>query len=223
MPQQFVSRLVPVMTATTIVAWMSVVALPSAQRSETEGVKETATFVKAGADTAGAVGKAKLQLQGTLAAYNSLVTQPSKDMKSDHKKLLSAAKDTDRRVDEARMQITKMEAAGAVYFTGRAETIKSIQNAELRDQAQQRLVENQKEYDGVLVSLREAGLSLQTLRTDLDNQITYVGSDLTPSAMASLKPQAEKLNESGAQALAKTDQAIATANKYFNSMRPAKS
>ena len=68
MHQQSVSRLVSIMTATTLVAWMSLVAFPSAQRSDTEGIKETETFVKAGADTAGAVGKAKLQIQGTLAA-----------------------------------------------------------------------------------------------------------------------------------------------------------
>ena len=65
MPQQFVSRLVSVMTATTVVAWMSVVAVPSAQRSETEGVKETATFVKTGADTERRR-QAKMQLQRTL-------------------------------------------------------------------------------------------------------------------------------------------------------------
>jgi len=210
------------MTATTAVAWMSLVAVPSAQRSETEGIKETASFLKAGTDTSSAVSQGKMQIQKTLGAFNTLVTQPSKDMKGDYKRLLAAAKDTDQKVDDARERVTAMEAAGNTYFTGRAATIKDIQSTELRDQAQQRLDENQKEYATVLESIREAGQSLHTLRTDLDSQITYLGSDLTPSAMTSLKPQAQKLNDRGAEVLAKAEQAIAATNKYFDSIRPAK-
>ena len=57
---------------------------------------------------------------------------------------------------------------------------------------------------------------------DAATRLDLVGSDLTPGAMTSLKPQAQKLNERGAQVLAKADQAITTADKYFNSMRPTK-
>lgn len=222
MHQQFDSKLVSVMTATTVIAWMALVAVSSAQRSDTEGIKETASFLKAGTDTSSAVGEGKMQVQKTLGAYNVLVTQPSKDMKGDYKKLLDAAKDTDQRVDDAQERVKTMEAAGNTYFTGRAATIKDIQSSELREKAQQRLDENQKQYATVLVLIREAGQSLHTLRTDLDNQITYLGSDLTPSAMTSLKPQAQKLNDRGAQVLAKADEAIAATNKYFDSIRPTK-
>ena len=223
MHQHFVPRLLSVITATTVVMSMSVVALPSAQRSQTEGIKEAEKFVNAGADTANAVGKAKLQVQNTLTAYNALVTQPSTNMKGDYKKLLNNAKDMAQKVDGARERVTKMEAAGDTYFMGRAATIKEIQDTELLQKGQQRLDENKQEYARVIASLREAGESLQTMRKDLDNHITYLGSDLTPSAMTSLKPEAQKLNDSGAQVLTKADQAITTANKYFDSMRPAKS
>ena len=222
MRQQFVPGFVSSMTAMTIVAWMSFVALPSAQRSDTEGIKETENFVKAGANTSSAISKGRAQTAKTLEAYNALVTKPSTDMKGDYKKLMGAAKDTDQRVDDAREQVTKMEAAGNTYFAGRAAAIKDIQSEGLRKQAQERLSQNQTEYAAMMASLKDTGQSLHTLRTDLDNQISYLGSDLTPSAMTSLKPQAQKLNERGAQVLAKTDEAIATADKYFNSMRPTK-
>ena len=220
MHKYFVNRIVSVITATTAVMWISAVAYPSAQ---TEGVKETGQFVNAGDDTSSAVGKARLQVQNTLAAYNALVTQPSKDMKGDFKKLLNGAKDTGERVDDARERVTKMEAAGDTYFAGRAAAIKGIPDAGLRATGQQRLDESKKGYAGVMASLRDAGQSLQTVRTDLDNQIKFLGSDLTPSAMTSLKPEAQKLNERGAETLTKVDQAIATANKYFQSLRPTKS
>ena len=222
MRQKYVFKFVSIMAATTVIAWMSLVAVLSAQRSETEGLKETASFVKAGADTSSAVSEGKMQVRKTLDAYNALVTQPSKDMKDDYRKLLDAAKDTDKKVDDAQERVTTMEAAATTYFTGRATSIKEIQNKELQDQAQKRLDENQKEYGVMLASIREAGQSLQTLRTDLNNQITYVGSDLTASAMTSLKPQAQKLNDRGTQVLAKTEQAIAATDKYFDAIRPTK-
>jgi hypothetical protein len=53
----------------------------------------------------------------------------------------------------------------------------------------------------------------------LSDQITYLGSDLTPTSTASLKPEAEKLNASGAEAFSKTDAAITKANGYFQRLR----
>ena len=164
--------------------------------------------MSAGSDTVSAVGKARLQIQKTLAAYNSLVTEPTKDMKGDYKKLVNDAKDTGEKVDDTKERVTKMEAAADTYFTGRETAIKEMQSEELRAKAQQRLDENKKEYAGVKASLKDAGQSLQTLRSDLGNQITYLGSDLTPSAMTSIKPQAQKFNERGKQVLAKVDEAM---------------
>ena len=47
----------------------------TAERSRTQGLKETDKFVKAGGKTSEAVATAKLQTQKTLDAYNALVTQ----------------------------------------------------------------------------------------------------------------------------------------------------
>jgi predicted DNA-binding protein YlxM (UPF0122 family) len=195
----------------------------SAQRSALEGIKETERFVKSGAETAAAVGEAKLRVQNTLTAYNTLVAQPSQNMKGDYKKLLKAMKEMNEKVEVARQQVAAMERTGTTYFAGREATIKNIQDDQLREQAQQRLVENQKEYQGVITSLQQAGEALEPVRKDLTDQINYLGSDLTPTATASLKPQAEALNQRGAVAFGSGSTAIVAANTYFNAMRPAKS
>ena len=90
-------------------------------------------------------------------------------------------------------------------------------------QAQQRLDESQKRYANVLTSLREAGQSLEPVRKDLADQITYLGSDLSPSGTSSLKAQAEKLNQRAGESFGRADRAIATANSYFTSLKPAES
>ena len=202
---------------------MLICALPAAQRTDTEGIKETENFVKAGGKTSKSIADAKAEIQNTLNAYNALVTQPSKDMKGDYKKLLKTVKNMSEKVASARQEVTSMQTVGSTYFTGRAGALKNIQDAGLRDQAQKRLDQNQKSYSGVLTSFQDAGQTLEPLRKDLADQITYLGSDLTPGGTASLKPQAEKLNQRGTDVFAKIDHALDTANAYFNSMRPAKS
>ena len=193
----------------------------TAERSRTQGLKETDRFVKAGSTTSEAVANAKLQTQKTLDAYNALVTKPSTNMKGDYKKLMKSMDSMNDRVEVARQKIAEMQKAGDVYFSGRAETIKNIKDPQLLDQAKQRLGVSQKEFAGVLQSLREAGDSLEPFRKDLADQITFLGSDLTPSAMTALKPNADKLNGQGAELFSRTDKALTGANAYFQSLKAA--
>ena len=211
-------------TARLILAIAFVAPLAAAQapeRSPTQGLKETDRFVKAGNTTSESVANAKLQIQKTLDAYNALVTKPSTNMKGDYKKLMKSLDSMNKSVGVARQKIAEMQKAGDVYFSGRAETIKSIKDPQLLEQAQQRLGSTQKEFDGVLKSLKETGDSLEPFRKDVADQITFLGSDLTPSAMTALKPNAEKLNAQGADVFSRADKALAGANAYFQSLKAA--
>ena len=212
-----------VLTGSFVLSGLLVVPLVAAtqtsERSRTQGLKETDKFVKAGGNTSEAVASAKLQTQKTLDAYNALVTQPSKNMKGDYKKLMKSMDSMNDQVAEARQKVEQMQQAGDTYFMGRAETIKSIQDPQLQDRAKQRLADSQKDFGGMLDSLREGAKALEPFRKELADQITYLGSDLTPSAMTSLKPNAEQFNARGSELFAKTDQAIASATAYFQGLR----
>jgi hypothetical protein len=193
--------------------------VPPPERGRTQGLKETEQFIKAGGTTSSAVGMARLQTQKTLDAYNALVTTPSKNMKGDYKKLLKSVDAMEKSVTEARQKVELMQQAGDVYFGGRAETIKNIQDTQLREQAHLRMADSQRELASVVEALRDAAESLQPFEKQLADQITYLGSDLNPSATASLKPNADKLNATGSEVFAKADKAITTANTYFQSLR----
>jgi Protein of unknown function (DUF2959) len=195
----------------------------SAERSRTQGLKETDRFVKSGAAISQRVAAAKAQAKSTLDAYNTLVTQPSKDMKSDYKRLMKAKDAMDAKVADARAKLDEMQKMGDVYFGGRAESIKGIQDPGLQSQAQQRLQDNQKAFAEVLDGLHGAGEALEPFRKQLDDQIIYLGSDLSPSGTASLKSNAQKLNQQGDEAFTKIDGAVKRADEYFQSMRATQS
>jgi hypothetical protein len=212
-------RRLPPAIVIAILAMPVLMAAQTAERSRTQGLKETDRFVKAGESTSQSITNGKMQVQKTLDAYNTLVTQPSKDMKGDYKKLLKSSDAMNDKVAEARQKIEAMQKTGEIYFSGRAETTKNITDPALQTQAQQRLAANQKEFAGVLQSLRDAGGALEPFRKQLADQITFLGSDLTASAMTSLKPQAEKLNAQGGEVFSKTDQALAKVDEYFKALR----
>jgi len=194
-------------------------AAQTAERSRTQGLKETDRFVKSGATISQKVAAAKAQAKTTRDAYNILLTQPSKNMKSDYKRLMKAKDAMDAKVADARAKLDDMQRMGDAYFSGRAESIKGIQDAGLQKQAQQRLEDNQKAYAGVVDGLRAAGDALEPFRKQLDDQIIYLGSDLSPSGTASLKANSEKLNHQGDEAFAKIDDAVKRADEYFQSMK----
>lgn len=219
--QRGIARAAQLILAVVFVAPFAAAAQETPERSRTQGLKETDRFVKAGSSTSEAVANAKLQTQKTLDAYNALVTKPSTNMKGDYKKLMKSSDSMNDRVAGARQKIADMQKAGDVYFNGRAETIKNIKDPQLLEQAKQRLGDSQKEFADVLKSLREAGDALEPFRKDLADQITFLGSDLTPSAMTALKPSADKLNGQGADLFARTDKAIASANAYFQGLKAA--
>jgi Protein of unknown function (DUF2959) len=203
---------------------MGMLTLPAAltaqteERSQTQGIKETEKFVKAGRATTQAVEEGKLQAQKTLEAYNTLVTQPSKDMKGDYKRVLKGTEAMNDKVAKAREKVEAMQKARDIYVSGRTEAIKNIQDPALQKQAQERLAGDQKQFAGVLEALQEGGKALEPFRKQLADQITYLGSDLNPSAVNSLKPQATKLNAQGTEVFAKVDQATAKANAYFQGL-----
>ena len=212
------SRLLPTVVV-SILAMPVLMSGQAAERSRTQGLKETEQFVKASESMSEAITNGKMELQKTLGAYNTLVTQPSKKMKDDYKKLLKSSDSMNDKVAVAQQKIEAMQKTGDTYFSGRAATIKNIQDPQLQSQAQERLTANQKEFAGVLQSLRDTGGVLEPFRKQLADQITFLGGDLTPSAMTSLKPQAEKLNVQGAEVFSKTDQALEKGNAYFQGLR----
>jgi hypothetical protein len=194
-----------------------------AERSRTQGLKETDKFIKAGNNAHASIEGARHETKNTLDMYNKLVTQPSKNMKGDYKKLMGAVDDMKEEIADARVEITGMRAKGDTYFTGRETTNKGIQDPALQAAAATRLAASKKDLDTVLADLRGAGDALEVFRKDLADQITFLGSDLTPTAMTALKPAADKLNTQGAEALGKIDAANAALRAYLDGLKAKQS
>ena len=105
---------------TALLAAPLVATAQTAERSRTQGLKETGRFIKAGNNAHASIANARVETKHTLDMYNKLVTQPSKNMKGDYKKLMGAVDDMKEEIADARLEITGMRATGDTYFNGRS-------------------------------------------------------------------------------------------------------
>jgi vancomycin resistance protein YoaR len=215
--------LLTALLATPLMAAAQTAPAQSAERSRTQGIKETDRFIKAGNNAHASIANARVETKNTLDRYNKLVTQPSKNMKGDYKKLLGAVDDMNEEIADAKLEVTNMRASGDTYFTGRETTNKTIQDQQLQSSAATRLATSRKDFDTVLASLHAAEDALETFRKALADQVTFLGSDLTPTAMTALKPAADKLNAQGDEALSKIDAANAALRAYLDGLKATQS
>jgi hypothetical protein len=201
-------------TASLIVAatgWVS---------AQSDGIKDTERFVKSGTSMSEAVAGARLSAQTALDAHNLLIMGTSSNMKGEYKKLVYAADVMAKKVADAKKMAAEMDKQSAAYFTSRLAALGQIEDPKLRDLAKTRLEASQKEYEAIKVQLRAASDSLAPFAKSLNDQIRYLGAELTPGAADSLATEATTLTDRGHDVFAQADAAVNAANLYFNALRP---
>jgi hypothetical protein len=214
------SRIVrSIVLAGTVLALLAAARPVVAQMAGTEGIKQGERFAKAGAASVIALTEARRQIDATLMAYNALVTQPSKDLKGDYKKLLKNTQQAQQKVEAVKPKIDAMGVESVVYFKLWASQVANIGDPDLRKRGEDRIAASQKEYDEILAGLRQGGAEFVPFMKDLTDQINFLGSDLRPEALASLKDNADKLNASGKVLFSHIDAIVNGANTFFAPLR----
>jgi len=184
-----------------------------------EGVNQTEDLIKKGEQTVKAVAEAREQLEKTLATYNTLVDGQAADPKASYKDLGKAVKDSEDRVADVTRRQEEMDAEGEKLFAFWKTDVETISTPELKKKSQERLQATEARYGKIATAGKDARGAYDAFLGSLKEQITYLGNDLNPAALASLKPDAAKLNARAKQMFVKIDAASAAANASIDSMR----
>ena len=214
---RLVTRIAPVVVAATVA--LAVPEAPLCQTAGTEGITQGEKFAKAGSTALAATVDAKREVEATLIAYNALVQQPSKDAKGDYKKLLKTLERANAKAAKVKPLADTMSVESEAYYKIWAAQVANITDTALRARGEGRIAASRGEYDGILVKLRDAGAALAPIVKDLTDQINFLGSDLRPEALASLKDHAAKLNAQWQEVFSRTDGAVTAANTFFAPLR----
>src|SRR4029453_6666611 len=187
--------------------------------SAQEGINQTETLIKKGEQTMKAVTEARQQLEKTLANYNTIVDGKAVDPKDSYKDLGKAVKESEDRVADVTKQREEMDAEAGKLFASWKASMDAIGSPELKKKSQARLETTQASYGKIATAGKDAKSEYDAFLGGLKDQITFLGHDLNPAALASLKPDAAKLNDRAQKMFAKIDGVSAAANASIDGMR----
>ncbi len=187
-----------------------------------EGVKQVERVIKASGKTVKAIGDTKLQLKKTMDVYNSLFAEDAKNHKKIYKNIQKEMENSNKRRAKISEESAKMDAEATTLFKEWADSTAAIENPDLRKRSDERLSSTRASYAEIGTVGEKAADLYGPFMKALQDQITYLSTDLNPSAIASLKPDADKLNERANALIKSIDDSIYTANTNISALRPTK-
>jgi len=201
-----------------VLSILTVAGLAAAQSNE--GVKQVERLVKASGKTVKAVGDTKAQLMKTMDVYNALMADDAKDRKKLYGTLQKEMASSDKQRAKIDDEAAAMKAEADALFKQWAESSAAIDSADLRQRSEERLQSTKSSYAEIETVGQRAAELYGPFMKDLQDQVTFLGHDLNPSAVASLKPEAAKLNEKAEELIKRIDDTIATTNQKIGALRP---
>jgi hypothetical protein len=191
-----------------------------AARSQDEGVKKVELLAKKSGATVEAIANTKVQLMKTMDVYNALMADGATDRKGLYKKLQSEMAATEKRRSEITLRADEMKAEADTLFKSWADSATGISDPDLRKRSDERLAKTKASFAEIGTVGDKAKELYGPVMKALQDQVTYLGHDLNPSAVESLKPNAAKLNDHAKELVKRIDDTITTANTAIGGLRP---
>ena len=189
--------------------------------AQDEGVNQVERLVKAAGNTVKAVGDTKVQLMKTMDVYNALMADDATDRKKLYKSLQKEMENTEKRRAKIDEESAKMSAEADTLFKQWTDSAAAIENPDLRKKSDDRLAATKASYAEIGTVGQKAADLYGPFMKALQDQVTFLGHDLNPSAVADLKPEAKKVNEAASKLTQGIDDVISTANSNIAALRPA--
>ncbi len=190
--------------------------------SDPEGLKRTDSLIKKAEELVKEATSAREQIGRTLDTYNSIFAKDVADVRKAYKAVEGEMTKSEKKREDVRKKLDEMKIEADAYFTGWSASLQQIGNPDLRKKSEARMTETRAQFDGILEAVREAREAYEPFMTSLKDQWTYLGHDLNPSGIASLKPDADKLNVQAKNLFEKIDVGTKKANEYIASLRASR-
>jgi len=186
--------------------------------AQDEGVKQIQLLIKKANAGVESIDDAKQQLQKTMDAYNAVLAPDVKDRKDAYKKLQKEMATADKKRTEVSAKTGEMNAEADKLFKSWQGSTAAIQTPELRQRSEVRLKNAQERFADIRKTGQSASSLYAPFMKTLQDQVTFLGHDLNPGAVASLKPDADKLNAQAKELDSAIDKVTAAANNNITKL-----
>jgi hypothetical protein len=200
-------------SAVIAVGFCVVIAAPTVLAQSKKSAKQTASLEKTGEASKAAVEDVLTGCGNLLSGYNSIIDGTAKDNQKAYKKLVGDLKSTEKKLDGAKKQVASLSKEADKFFKAWQQDLASISSESLRSKSAARMEDAKKHYAELGEILTAAGNEFAPVMQNLNDQILYLGRDLSPEAIADLEDEAAELNAQAEAATAKVKDMLANAGK----------
>ena len=194
--------------------------LAATAQAQDEGVKRVEQLTRKARSMVDAIANAKLQLLKTMDVYNTLMSEAAADRKGAYKKLQQEIATTTERRATIVTRASDVDLEAEALFKGWSDSLAAIGDPALRQRSEQRLATTKAHLAEIRNVGQKAAEVYGPVMKTLDDQVTYLGHDLNAAAVASLKPDAAKLNTEVQELGKRIDETITTANEAIAALEP---
>jgi len=178
-----------------------------------KSAKQSESLEKAGESAKVSVQGSLENLNKLLVGYNAIIDGEAKDPQGAYKKLVNDLKGTQKSIDDAKKQLTALEKEAEKFFKAWEKDLAEISSDSVRDKSAKRMEAARSKYAAIGEALSAAGTELAPVVRNLNDQILFLGRDLSPEAVEDLQDEAEALNQQAAEASAKVKELVQSAGK----------
>ena len=185
-------------------------------RAQEQGVKQIQQLIKSANSGVESITEARLQIQKTMNAYNAVLAPDAKDRRDAYKKLQKEMETSEKKRAAVVTRSNEMNAEADKLFKSWEASTAAISSPDLRQRSEQRLTTAKQRFDEIRTNGQSAAALYPPFMKSLQDQVTFLGHDLNPAAVAALKPDAEKLHAQAQELYAAIDKTTATLNSNIS-------
>jgi uncharacterized coiled-coil DUF342 family protein len=202
-----------VVCALFVISICCLLAVTTVDAQSKKSAKQAESLEKAGQNSKAAVQDVLDHLRKMLAGYNSIINGEAKNTQSAYKKLVSDLNGTDKKIEGSKKQLAALNKEADKFFKAWEQDLDSISSDSLREKSAARLEDAQNKYASIGETLALASEEFAPVVQNLNDQILYMGRDLSPEAIADLQDEAEALNQQAEEVTARVKELLQSAGK----------
>ena len=183
------------------------------------GVRQTERLAKKADALVDSVSEAQAQIRTTLAVHRDLIFGSATDLRKPYRALDKEIERSAKKRENVRRKADAAKAEATDYFRAWAGTLPLIEDEELRGRSEARLRDSKARFDAIVDAGLRAAAAYEPFVARLRDQWNYLGHDLNPSGVESLRPDAETVEAEGDRILLETDDSLRQARDYVASIR----
>ena len=178
-----------------------------------KSAKQAESLEKSGESARSAVQDLLDHLSKMLTGYNSIIDGSAKDAQSAYKKLVGDLNGTKNKIDGTNKQLAGLKKEAEKFFQAWEQDLADISSESLRQKSAARMETAKQRFAALGETLGKAREEFAPVVRNLNDQILFLGRDLSPEAVADLQDEAAELNQQAADVTEKVKAMLQSAGK----------